>query len=281
VPLWRSSSALTPFPLLSPAKAARRRANAKEGSTNKQMLNKRDSLSVEVVCSASTDCGKEINERKAQVGPRDTTETQTRIQRGQSGKSVEERVAYAIGHRTRVYVLTILNEGVYNVDEIAAIIGERNPNVAHHVKELLDAGSIELAKTEKVRNTLQHYYRAVEMPIYTGEEWVALTSEERQATLGLTIQCLTAEMMSAFWAGKMESDPRTWLAWRWLNLDEQGRQDLEEEQERSWKRAQEIEAEATNRRAESGEESRSFIVASAGFQRERSSPTPPVSLRER
>jgi len=211
----------------------------------------------------------------------DSGKTQVRIQRGQSGKSVEERVAYAVSHRTRVYVLTILNEGVYSADEIAQIIGERTPNVAHHIKELLDAGSIELAKTEQVRNTLQHYYRAVEMPYYTGEEWEALTPEERQATIGLTIQCLTAEMMSAFWAGKMESDPRTWLAWRWLNLDEQGRRDLEEEQEHSWKRAQEIEAESTNRRAETGEQSQSIIVASAGFQRERSSPTPPVSLKDR
>ena len=209
------------------------------------------------------------------------SETQTRIQRGQRGKSVEERIAYAVSHRTRVYVLTILNEGVYNADEIARIIGERTPNVAHHIKELLDAGSIELAKTEQVRNTLQHYYRAVEMPFYTGEEWDALTPEERQATIGLTIQCLTAEVMSAFWAGKMESDPRLWLSWRWLNLDEQGRQELEEEQERSWRRAQEIEAESTNRRSKTGEESQSIIVASAGFQRERSSPTPPVSLRER
>jgi hypothetical protein len=32
----------------------------------------------------------------------DGGKTQVRIQRGQSGKSVEERVAYAVSHRTRV-----------------------------------------------------------------------------------------------------------------------------------------------------------------------------------
>lgn len=207
--------------------------------------------------------------------------TQSRVQRGQSGKSIEERVAYSFSHRTRAYALTILNEGVYNPDQIAAIIGERTPNVSHHIKELLDGGSIELAKTEKVRNATQHYYRAVEMPYYTDEEIAAMTPKERQEIIGLTIQCLMAEVMSAFWSGKMSTDPRLWLAWRWFNLDEEGREDLADEQKRSWKRVQEIEVESTNRCAKSGENARSIIVASSGFPRERTSPTPPTNSRDR
>lgn len=196
----------------------------------------------------------------------------------QSGKSIEERVAFALAHRTRVYVLTLLNEGVYSPEELSRIINEPVGNIAHHIKQLLDAGSIELAKTEPRRNTLQHYYRAVQMPYYSDEEIAAMTPEERQVTIGLTLQCLMAEIMTAFWSGKMESDPRLWLSWRWFNVDEQGRQELADEQERSWKRTQEIEAESANRRAKSGEETQSIIVASAGFERERNSPTaPPVS----
>jgi DNA-binding transcriptional ArsR family regulator len=179
-----------------------------------------------------------------------------------------------------VYVLTILNEGVFTPDQIAAVIGERTPNVSHHIKELLDAGSIELAKTEKVRNTTQHYYRAVEMPFYTDEEIADMPPEQRQVTIGVTLQCLMAEVMSAFWAGKMANDPRLWLSWRWFNVDEEGRQELANEQERSWKRVQEIEAESANRRAKSGEAAQSIIVASSGFQRERTSPKPPVNHRE-
>jgi DNA-binding transcriptional ArsR family regulator len=132
----------------------------------------------------------------------------------QSGKSIEERVAFALGHRTRVYVLTLLNEGVYSPEQLAQIIGEPVGNVSHHVKQLLDAGSIELAKTEPVRNTLQHFYRAVEMPFYSDEEIAAMTPEERQATIGLTLQCVMAEIMTAFWSGKMQGDPRLWLSWR-------------------------------------------------------------------
>lgn len=196
-----------------------------------------------------------------------------------SGKSVEERLEFALGHRTRVYVLTLLNEGSYTSEDLADIIGEPVGNISHHIRSLLKDSSIEHVKSEPVRNTLQHYYRAIKMPFYTDEELAAMTPEERQETIGLTLQCLMAEIMTAFWSGKMEADPRLWLAWRWFNVDEQGRKDLADEQERSWQRAREIEAESANRCAVSGDETVSIIGASAGFERARTAPkaAPPVS----
>lgn len=194
---------------------------------------------------------------------------------GQSGKNVEERVGYALGHRVRVGILTLLNEGVYTADDIAAIIGETRQNVHHHLKELLGGGSIEIAKIEKKRNADLHYYRAVQMPSYSEEELAAMTPEERQVTAGLIVQCSTAEIMASLAAGKLNDDLRVCLAWRWFNLDEQGRQDLADEQLRMWERVQEIEAEATNRRAESGEDATSYVVAEWGFERARTAPVPP------
>ncbi len=194
---------------------------------------------------------------------------------GQRGKSIEEVVAYAVGHRIRVQVLVILSEGVYSPDEIAQIIEEPTNKVSHHVKELLDAGSIEVAKTEQVRNTLQHYYRAVEMPYYSDEEIGAMTPQQRQVTMGLALQQIMAEAMAAFWAGKMVDDPRVWLTQCWFNVDEQGREEIADEQARSWERVREIEAESINRCATSGEGSTSVIVAQLGFKRERKGPTPP------
>ena len=54
------------------------------------------------------------------------------------------------------------------------------------------------------------------------------------------------------WAWEMPNDPRVWLAWNWFNVDAQGRKEIANEQERSWKRMQEIEVESTNRRAGTG-----------------------------
>jgi DNA-binding transcriptional ArsR family regulator len=194
--------------------------------------------------------------------------------RGQRGKSIEERVVFALAHRTRLYVLTLLNESSYSIDEIAQLIGEDRENVKYHIKELLDAGAIELAKVEPVRNTQKHYYRAVEMPAYSKEELAEMSADARQAIIGLTIQCLAAEVLASFWAGKMEGDADLNLAWRWFNLDAQGREELAEEQTRWWNRIQEIEAESMNRRAQSGEEAQSIIAALMSFPRERTAPVP-------
>lgn len=194
---------------------------------------------------------------------------------GQGGKRIEERVGYALGHRVRVEILTLLNEGVYTAEDIGAVIGESRQNVHHHLRELLGGGSIEIAKVEKRRNADLHYYRAVEMPSFSEESLAAMTPEERQATAGLIVQHATAEIMAALAAGKLNNDLRVCLAWRWFNLDEQGREDLAEAQLAHWERVQEIEAESTNRRAESGEGATSFIVAEWGFERARSAPVPP------
>lgn len=201
----------------------------------------------------------------------------TTTRAGQRGKGIEEVVAYALGHRIRVYVLTILNEGVYSPDQIARIIGEPLNTVSHHIRELHDAGSIELVTTEQVRNTTRHFYRAVEMPYYSDEETAAMTPQQRQVTIGLIIQCLTAEVMSSFWAGKMHSDPRICLSWRWYNVDQEGREAIADAQAEMLERVKEIEIEATNRRAHSGEEACSVVVAAMGFERQRTGPMVPGS----
>jgi DNA-binding transcriptional ArsR family regulator len=197
--------------------------------------------------------------------------------RGQRGKAIEERVSYAISHRTRVYILMLLNEATYDVDQIAEVVGESRDNVRYHIKELLDAGAIELAKVERVRNSKKFFYRTVEMPNYSEEELAEMAPQERQEIIGSTIQNMVAEMLSSFWARRMERYSKLWLGWRWFNLDAQGREDLAQEQERFWARVGDIEAEATNRRAQSGEEPCSMIVGLMGFPRERAAIQAPLA----
>lgn len=195
--------------------------------------------------------------------------------RVQSKKRIENVVHYALGHRIRVHILIVLNEGVFTPGQIAHIIEEPLNNVSNHIRELVDAGSIELVKTEQVRNTLQHFYRAVEIPKYSDEEVAAMTPEQRQITAGLAIQSMIAEVMAGLWSGNMNNDPELCLMWDWFNVDARGRREIAEEQARSWKRVREIEVEATNRRVKSGENAVSILVSQTGFKRARKGPKPP------
>ena len=191
-------------------------------------------------------------------------------------RTIEEAVSYAVAHRIRVELLAALNERPYSPKELARIVRQPLSTVTHHVDELLTSKAIEVARTERVRNVNVNYYRAIELPFYSDEEIAAMTEEERKVTIAPALQAIMAESLAAFWGGKMIHDPRLWLAWRWFNVDAQGRQDIADEQARSWERIQEIEAESATRRTRSEEEAQSVIVASMGFERTRTSPHPPA-----
>jgi len=189
------------------------------------------------------------------------------IRLGQGKRTIEDAVSYAISHRIRIEILAILNEGVHTRDQLADLTGQSPTRIKHHIKELLDDGSIELAYTKRVGNLMQHYYRAVKMPFYSDEEIAAMPPEVRQATAGVILQAVMAEAQAAFWAGKMVQDRRVWLSWRWFNVDSRGREEIADELARSWKRMREIEAESATRSAISGESTKSIIVTSLGFER--------------
>jgi len=192
-------------------------------------------------------------------------------------RSVEDAVAYAVAHRVRVEILGYLHECPRSPSELAGLMEYPLSKVEHHIKELLASHSIELARVTQVRNANEHFYRAVELPYFNDEEMWAMPLEVRQEIYGLILQSSMAEAQASFRAGKMSNDPRVWMAWRWFNLDAQGRNDLADELARSWARTQEIEVESTDRRAESGEEAVSMVVCTQGFERCRTSAAPPAT----
>lgn len=195
---------------------------------------------------------------------------------GKAGRGVEDTVSYAIGHRIRIEILAALHEGPESADGLAKIVRRRLSTVTHHIEELLKDGSIEIARSERVGNLVQHYYIVVELPEYSDEEIAEMTPDERQALAALILQASMAEALASLWAGKLNSDPRVFLAWNRYNLDRQGRDDLADEQLRSWRRVKEIEAESTNRRAETGELGVTYVVTSLGFERSRTSAPDPL-----
>lgn len=102
-----------------------------------------------------------------------------------------------------------------------------------------------------------------------------MSEDEKQAIIGVILEAVIAEALASFDSRKMLEDPRIWLSWRWFNVDRRGRDDIADEQTRHWERVQEIEAEATERRADSGEEAVSVIVTSLGYIRSRTAVHPP------
>jgi DNA-binding transcriptional ArsR family regulator len=183
-------------------------------------------------------------------------------------KGIEEVVQYALGHKIRVHILIVLNDGIYTAAQLAKIIDEPLNNVSNHLRKMLEDGSVEIAREERKGNVVQYWYKAVEIPYYSQEAAEAMTHLQRQMTAGAIVQSGSAEVLAGLYAGKL-ADPRTVLFWHWYNVDQEGRADLEAENRRYLERLREIEVESTNRRAVSNETPVSMLVNLAVFERAR------------
>ena len=194
---------------------------------------------------------------------------------GKGNRALQDAVSYAVGHRIRVEILAALHEGSASANELARRVRQPLSTVTHHVGELLDAGSIQVERTERVRSVDQRFYSVPARWFTSDEEMQEETEEERQESCRVILESMMAEALAGFWAGKLTSDPRLFLTWTWLNVDPQGREEIADEQLRSWKRLEEIEAEAAARCARSGADRTSVQVSSIGFERARSVAGPP------
>lgn len=183
-------------------------------------------------------------------------------------KQIEEVVQYALGHKTRVYILILLNEGIYTAGELAQIMDEPLNNVHKHLGKMLEDGSVEVAREEAEGNITRYWYRAVEIQCYQQEEFEKLPFTYRQNIAGAILQSGTAEVMAGFHAGNL-ADPRACCYWDWYNLDAQGRRDAEALNLRYLNELREIEVQATNRSADTGEETTSMLLSMMFFKRPR------------
>jgi DNA-binding transcriptional ArsR family regulator len=197
------------------------------------------------------------------------------------GRSLQDALSYAVGHRIRVEILTALHDlKSASAIELARIVHQPLSTVTHHIGEMLKAGSIRVERTEKVRSVEQRFYSVVNPVFVSDEEMEELPEQQRQEFARVVLQSLMAEALAAFWAGKITDDPRIFLSWSWFNVDDQGRADIADEQFRSWQRIREIEREAEARCEESGEERFSVMVSSLSFPRSRTAPRPPTASEE-
>lgn len=183
-------------------------------------------------------------------------------------KGIEKAVQYSVGHKTRVDIMILLNEGIYTAAEISEEIGVPLNTLHNHLRRLLDDGSIEIAGEEKKGNMNQYKYRAVEIESYTVEEFEQLPFAFQQNIVGAIFQSGTAEGMAGLYAGKL-ADPRATVFWDWFNLDAETREKADALTERYIENLRELECEATNRIIETKEETTSMLASVLFFERAR------------
>jgi DNA-binding transcriptional ArsR family regulator len=143
-------------------------------------------------------------------------------------RPLDPNLAKALSHPLRQRILERLNaDGEASPTELARRLDERLPNLAYHVRILLELGCVELVRTRKVRGALEHYYRAIAHPWLDAEQWAQLPASFRRQALARTLRGIVADASEAGVAGGFDH-PDAQLRRVDLALDEQGWHDAAE-----------------------------------------------------
>jgi DNA-binding transcriptional ArsR family regulator len=165
-------------------------------------------------------------------------------------RPLDPNLAKALSHPLRQRILERLSaDGEASPVELARRLDERLPNVAYHVRILVELDCLELVRTRQVRGALEHHYRAIAHPWLDAEQWARLPASFRRQTLARALRGIVADASAAGLAGGFDP-PDAQVRGVNVVLDEQGWQDVAVLLEHVLASVQRIEADSAIRAAE-------------------------------
>jgi predicted ArsR family transcriptional regulator len=166
---------------------------------------------------------------------------------------VEQIVAKAFAHPLRVQILIILNEKVASPNMLAQQLDQSLNLVAYHVRVLEKYDCIELVDTKQRRGATEHFYRATRRQFLTDSEWSRLPKSLRPGLSGAMLKSAFDDVEEALDKGTLDELEDRHLSRTPMVVDEKAWKDSAELLMDTLNRLLEIQAEANDRLAESGE----------------------------
>jgi hypothetical protein len=109
-----------------------------------------------------------------------------------------EKVTVAFSHELRVLAWLAIYQEPCSPVAIAEAFDRPVPNIAYHVRVLLECDCIELAETIQRRGAVEHVYRAVKrLEVRSVEEWEAISPAERHKISLLGVQLIVGDCVAA------------------------------------------------------------------------------------
>jgi DNA-binding transcriptional ArsR family regulator len=187
-------------------------------------------------------------------------------------RPAHEQLVKGLSHPLRVECMTVLAERVASPREIAEALDDDLSNVSYHVRVLSELGLIELVKEEPVRGAVAHYYKAVERPLLSEDDWEQLSPEVRKAISVYGWDVLIKDASTAIEKGTFDNRPDRQLSRTSLLLDSEGFARLAKAMEDLLTLVFEEQAASADRRSRTGEKPIHAVAATALF--EMPEPTP-------
>jgi DNA-binding transcriptional ArsR family regulator len=179
---------------------------------------------------------------------------------------MEATLATIVAHPTRARAFTILTERTASPVEIAQEIGKDVGHVGYHVRKLLQLGLIELVREQPVRGAVEHFYRAIERPVVTEEEFAGQSVEEREVFTRYILQLVVADAARAMDEHTFDSRANRVATRTPMLVDEEGFQELSDLHTELLERTLEIQARSAERMTGSDENGIQTVSSSMFFE---------------
>jgi DNA-binding transcriptional ArsR family regulator len=170
----------------------------------------------------------------------------------QKGKRLNTALAAAVAHPIRTRSLAILGERVASPAEIARELELDVSKVGYHVGALAEANLVEEVGSRPVRGAIEHFYKAVELPILTDEQEAELPLDERRSFAESILSLYVGNAAHGLDAGTLIGRPDHHLTRYAFNLDETGWKEASEAYLELYERVFRIQAEAAARLGSNG-----------------------------
>jgi DNA-binding transcriptional ArsR family regulator len=168
-------------------------------------------------------------------------------------KRLETTLAAAVAHPIRSKCLVILAERVASPAEIARELHLDVSKVGYHVNALAEANLIEEIGSRPVRGAVEHFYRAVELPVVSNEQEAELTPAEQRTYAESVLSIFAANAALSLDVGTLVARTDHHLTRLALNIDEEGWSEATAAYMELYERIFEIQEAAAARMSESGE----------------------------
>ena len=162
----------------------------------------------------------------------------------------DPRLVKALAHPLRVSILSALEHRVASPSQLAEELDVPLPNLSYHIRMLVQLDLLKLVKTRPRRGAIEHYYQAKGPVLVTDKAWGQVPTLVKEAMVSAQLR-ETGEFVDAAAARGGFEDKHAALARTTLTLDRQAFQELSSKLEEVHDYAQQLQAEAEQRRKDS------------------------------
>jgi DNA-binding transcriptional ArsR family regulator len=171
----------------------------------------------------------------------------------ESKSARKDAIAKAFAHPVRHRAFRMLTDAELSPSQIADRIDVDLHSVSYHVRALEKMGLIEQVGEKQVRGAVQHFFRAIDRPILTTEDWAKLTLGEREEASRYIMQLIVGDTVYSEETGVLDQRLDRTLSRVPLIVDEAGWRELHDIHMDVLDRILEVQANSADRLANSPE----------------------------